>query len=305
MDFSMEKPISFLNQVILRFLISGAVFLICTVLLPAFGLFFIVELGGIFSDISLFPFYTSLQKLLMYILDKPLLTILIPVSVGIGLDVVRFKNAGILRLLKNPDIVESDSGELDAYTYDELKLDLKKSIVEAFDIEVDIESMKNNKGYKKKVFQLAYQIHSIFVRSRHPEIDNGIGNSRLYPEILSMSVISGMWGLRLLGLIVITLLVLAAPYLRFTIDACIVVLIVILVVITYINLVKKGKQKLKQEFHKLNEITGFHIKNAYEKSLEEGNINDLKDFYKKLSTTKSLIVEDVSGTVGKKWRVNP
>ena len=157
------------SQVFFRFFIPGMVFILFAILLPSF---FIVETYSA-DKCQNGTFVMFLNKILKFVVNQPTLFILIAIAVGILLDLSKFYSflTGII-FPKNEN----------SPWYS-----LKILIVKAFNIGFN-EKLK--KEYLSSIKKLAFRIHSLFIRSKHPVIDQKIENSRVYPDILSMSLLS-------------------------------------------------------------------------------------------------------------------
>lgn len=68
------------------------------------------------------------------------------------------------------------------------KIHLENHIVEAFNIYINRGNENNN--YKKRIAEIARQIHEIYIRTNHPKIYHRIKEARVYPDILSMAFLS-------------------------------------------------------------------------------------------------------------------
>ncbi|HLP62401.1 MAG TPA: hypothetical protein VK186_26405 [Candidatus Deferrimicrobium sp.] len=273
MDY--EKSLNFLNQVFSRFLISGLVFVIFTILLPAYSWQLLT--GNILSDGLNYPHLVeSLKKISLSILkisDKTTLIILLSLSIGIFLDFLKFYNFAIKILLKVgiPQI------------------DFKIKILRAFHIDVD-ESKKNETGYAQRLRELADKIHEVFIKVHFPQIDQRIKNSRIYPEILSISFTSILLGCGYLAFMILLLLaynfISPEVYLVF-ITVC------LIMVITWFY----GKKKVKREYEMVTPLTIELIENAFHKS-NGIKKDELERFFKKLENIE-LITKNSGG-----WQVN-
>ena len=180
-----------------RFFLSGLVFMLFVVLAPSY---FIVE---VFS--TGYGIVKILDSISGYIGNQPTIFVLVTIVVGILLDLITF-----YRFLTKRVFSEGDENDKSSW------FSVKVSIVKAFKIYIDktrlreerkrleknkpktiwgvIKSMFDDKNkkepYKSNIGSLADRIHKSFVAVKLPEIDQRIENGRMYPDILSMSLVS-------------------------------------------------------------------------------------------------------------------
>lgn len=145
-----NKLSDFLVQVFSRFLISGLVFYLFVIGLPSF---WFLGINGNF------------------ITNNFTVIIMVSLVIGILLDICKFYRISwkiINQKKKN------------------LKKNLEYSIVNAFHIE---SKLGGDKNYQKRINKLARYIHEIFIKTKHPDIYQRIGNARIYPDIISMALL--------------------------------------------------------------------------------------------------------------------
>jgi hypothetical protein len=135
-----------------RFMISGILFYLFLIWLPVF-LFFR-------------PQYDTL-------ITSTTIIVLCSLVIGLLLDISRFYRLS----WKLPNLK------------DIRKEYLEIGIVKAFQIKVEGEKTTDG-SYKGKVNQLANQIHEVFIRTKCPEAYQHIRGARLYPDVLSMTLLS-------------------------------------------------------------------------------------------------------------------
>lgn len=252
-----------LLKAFLRFLIPGVVFIIFVFLLPSYLLIYL------FQDESQIYTMKFLTASLNFI-DKPILCILLSISIGILLDLSRFHSFWTT-------IIFMDDKSL--------WFALKIAIVNAAGIEV---RNNNDKEYKKKIMELAYQIHSVFIRAKHPQTDQKIENIRTYPDILSMSLTSAITGT------VLSIFSLSYKILTYPEGEDFVLFILLIAVLCIVFFL--GKDRVRSEFDKLNELTNSLIKDAFSESSIK-NKKDKKAFFEILE--KKGLIKNNAG----KWQI--
>ena len=165
------------------------------------------------------------------------------------------------------------------------KDDMVDSIVKGFKIEVL--SPKNEPDYLKKVKTLSILIHDIFIRTKQPEIFQQISDARIYPDTITMSLISIM----LFGFecIIFTAVIFVEKLFNIrihliSISANFLIYLPIIIIIIAIIL-SAGFKKIKQTYSLTADFTIELIKKGYNNSDEK----DKLEFYESLQK-ENLIV---------------
>lgn len=287
---SSEKIIEIFLKDFLRFFIPGVVFLIFALLLPAYLVKFL------FPRSNIMPFLDEILS----IITNPLLFVLIAISIGILLDLLKFHSIWTKIICKNDasswsalkrGIVEATGSiiiDKEKYRDDERGKSfslpaLIKGILSSFITlsnkmfkkvytfftgkKIDNVEYNKDEEYKKNIKDLAFQIHSLYVKTKHPEIDQKIENSRIYPDILSMTLSSGLIGM---GFIFCTMVLKIS-------DDCQPrdwIRLILMIGLTFFAFLI-ARKKVIEEYYKLYELTKCYIKEAFsDDSLEKGGINN-------------------------------
>ena len=309
-----DKSFDFLGHVFSRFLVPGLVFVAFALMLPSFLWSHGIQRLSLESvaNPGIPEVIVDFLNLLLGITGKPALIIILSICIGILIDLFKVYNYGATRFLRESE---------DSW------FDLKKRIVKAFGIMIAEDKLKNKVTRKNKddfkeemegrIIVLAARIHDVFIEKNYPLIDRRIKNSRTYPEILSMSLISLIWGLYVFaGLIFLMVLMQAIAQFHdlanlWFISLELTYLIVICIIfLANKNILRFGESKVKDEYHKTTRLTAALIEGAFKESKrnEESKI-DVSDFFKELKEDK--LIEEAPGDEaggelnGKdiKWRV--
>jgi len=266
---SSDKITEMLLKAFFRFLVPGMIFIVFVFLIPSYFLVNLLFTDDKIWDTLFFPGVISF-------VNNPTLFIVSAISVGLLLDLSRFYSV-LSKYFIFPDCKNS------------LWYSLKGSIVKASGISLDAKNL--DKKYKNRVERLAYQIHSLFVRIKYPEIDRKIENSRAYPDMLSMSLLSMIISF-VIFFISLVIKIYNKPVLS---DFMYIVVIVIAVIIIFV-----GHNKVKREFEKINELTNFLISDVFAKDDSKDEENRV-NFFKTLSEQEDSPIEIIDRE--NKWRV--
>ncbi len=164
-----------------------------------------------------------------------------------------------------------------------LRFSLNNSIVEASGISINKDCL-DKREYQDRVIQLAYHIHSVFVRIKYPEIDQKIVNSRAYPDMLSMSLFSIFISSIILGILFfIRLYNIGFIYVYWF-------FYFIMIVIVW-RIISVGMNKVKMEYEKLNELTKYLIIDVFKKNHDNDKENR-EELFKLLRGDKCGLIEE-------------
>ncbi len=154
---------------------------------------------------------------------------------------------------------------------------LKVELVDAFEIGINREI--DEKSYKDRIWKIAFQIHSVFVRINYPEIDRKIETQRIYPDVLSMSLLSVELGILIS---IIFLCIKISPNIMFIRSHEIFdISVFLLLIITFVIIFFVGRKKVKDEFRKIEELTKSLIKDVFRENSDKDK-GKLKKFFKTL-----------------------
>lgn len=179
------------------------------------------------------------------------------------------------------------------------RTELRSVIVRAFGIHID-DSIKS-KSYLAKIGDVSRQIHDIYIRTNHPELDKRILDSRIYPNILGITLLSVtlfiLIGIVFLMLLVITKFLRPLTFLELC-NQCsftpfrITSLVLLNVVALYVLI--RGKTTTKIVFKKTTELTSSIIAKGY----CDAQKNKRDEFIESLPVE---LISDVNGN--KRWQI--
>ncbi|MCP4368853.1 MAG: hypothetical protein GY797_12180 [Deltaproteobacteria bacterium] len=285
---SSSKITEIILQAFLRFFVPGMVVIIFTILLPSCVLS--ISLEG--TSQVLLKVIKDLSHACLKLVDQPMLFILISISVGILLDVTRFYNFFTIRYFSG----KSSWIGLKIALVTASGIETNDGIIKDI-IEKDNSCQNVNEVYKKRIENLAWQIHSVFIKANHPDVDHSIENSRTYPDILSTSLLSLIAGnvflfFALIFLIILKILKPEKVTIYFSATSIIIILLISFIIWFY------GKKKVAKEYEKLNELTKSLVNKVFSEKTE-GDACYKKIFFVSMRDEFDLIVYK-----RKKWMVN-